>query len=101
MPYYKYHKHKALAILCAFMPFLITVLSLCFITNITNIGALTTVCVNVLNQYTLLTECLITNITNIRALNTVCAIMSYQIALLYLKPYYTLNIYMDVHPMYI
>ena len=59
MPYYKYHKHKG-PHHCVFMPYHITLVTVCLITNITNIRVLPTVCVIMLYQGTPVTVCLIT-----------------------------------------
>ena len=81
MPYYKHHKHKGPHQCVCVIRLLVTA---CLITHITNIRALTSVCVCAFMPYhiTLVTACLITHITNIRALTNVCAFMPYHIILL-------------------
>jgi len=57
--------------MCAFVPYQITLVTVCPITHITNIRVLTTMYKYMLYQTTPVTVCLITHITNIRALTTV------------------------------
>ena len=72
---------RALTTVCTFMLFQTAILSVRFITNITHIRALTCVCAFMPFEIKVASECLITNITYITALTTVSAIMCYQTAL--------------------
>ena len=56
----------------AFMSYNIAPLTECFITHITNIRVLNTMCALMFYKTALLTECLITNITIIREIATIC-----------------------------